>query len=258
MTAVLAVDRRHDRDAEVDRASPDAQLEAPVLRDALLGDVELRHDLDARDDGAVVPLVDRLHRLVEHAVDPVLDDDDVLLRLDVDVRGAALDRVEDDRVDELDDRRRVLRDPIDREGLFALLVLGHELHAELFGRLVEHALGGLALLKDVVDRRAAADLELQRESGQKLQLVELHDVGGIGADDRERFLRALLRDERVAQHPFDRNRPEELGVHADGRDVDVRQTQTLGESLRVRLPFDRGHERVAVDTFDDGRHFVTP
>ena len=240
MTRVLAVHRRHDRDAEVDRAAAHAQLEAAVLRHALLGDVELRHDLDARNDRAVVPLVDRVHRLVEHAVDPVLDDDDVLLRLDVDVRGAALDRVEDDRVDELDDRRGVLRDPVDREGLFALLVLGHELHPELFGRLVEHALRGLALLQDVVDRRAAADLELQRQPGQKLQLVELHDVGRIGADDRQRLLRALLRDEDVAQHPLDRDRAEELGVHAEGRQVHVRQPQPLGERLRVRLPFDRG------------------
>jgi hypothetical protein len=36
----------HDGDAEVDGAAGDAELEAAVLRDALLGDVELRHDLD--------------------------------------------------------------------------------------------------------------------------------------------------------------------------------------------------------------------
>ena len=67
-----------------------AQLEAAVLRDALLGDVELRHDLDAADDRLVVPLVDRLHRLVEHAVDAVLDHHLGVARLDVDVarRGA--------------------------------------------------------------------------------------------------------------------------------------------------------------------------
>jgi hypothetical protein len=50
---VLAVDARHDRHAEVDRLARHAQLEAAVLRDALLGDVELGHDLDARDDRAV-------------------------------------------------------------------------------------------------------------------------------------------------------------------------------------------------------------
>src|SRR3989442_10404414 len=33
-----------------DRAPLDLQLEAAVLRDALLGDVQLGHDLDARDE----------------------------------------------------------------------------------------------------------------------------------------------------------------------------------------------------------------
>ena len=68
------------------------QLEAAVLRHALLGDVELGHDLDARDDRAVELLGDRLHRRLQHAVDAVLDVHRVVLRLDVDVAGAPLDR----------------------------------------------------------------------------------------------------------------------------------------------------------------------
>ena len=90
-----------------------AQLEAAVLRDALLGDVQLGHDLDARDDRRVELLVDRLHRLVQHAVDAVLDHHLAVAGLDVDVRGAALQRVEDRRVDQLDDRRGVRGQPVD-------------------------------------------------------------------------------------------------------------------------------------------------
>ena len=56
---VLAVDGRHDRDAEVDGAALHAQAEAPVLGHALLRDVQLGHDLDAADDGLVVALVQR-------------------------------------------------------------------------------------------------------------------------------------------------------------------------------------------------------
>ena len=142
--AIFAVRGRDDRDAEVDGAAGQAQLEAAVLRDALLGDVELRHDLDAGDDRGVMALVDRIERLVEHAVDAVLDDDFVVAGLDVNVRGPALDGVEDDRVDELDDRRRLLlRDRVDRQRLFAVFVLADELHAEAFRRFVEHALGRL-------------------------------------------------------------------------------------------------------------------
>src|SRR5688572_20337738 len=71
---VFAVCGRNDRNAEVDGAAGDAQLEATVLRHALLRDVQLRHDLDAGNDRGVMALVDRLERFVEHAVDAVLED----------------------------------------------------------------------------------------------------------------------------------------------------------------------------------------
>ena len=43
----LAEHRRQHADAEVDRLVVDVQLDAAVLRHAPLGDVEVRHDLDA-------------------------------------------------------------------------------------------------------------------------------------------------------------------------------------------------------------------
>ena len=102
--AVTGGDRRH---AHVDRAAGDAQRDAAVLRQALLGDVELRHDLDARDhqrrDGAA-----RLQHFAQHAVDAEAHDQAVLERLDVNVGGVVLDRLRQDRVDQLDDRRLVV------------------------------------------------------------------------------------------------------------------------------------------------------
>ncbi len=50
----------------------EADLDAAVLRQALLGDVELRHDLDARGD-RVAELHRRRHDVVEDAVDAVAD-----------------------------------------------------------------------------------------------------------------------------------------------------------------------------------------
>jgi hypothetical protein len=76
------------------------QLEAAVLRHALLGDVEFGHHLDARDDRAVEALGDRPHRRLQHAVDAVLHVHRIVLRLDVDVARAALDGREDHRVDQ--------------------------------------------------------------------------------------------------------------------------------------------------------------
>ena len=151
------------------------------------------------------------------------------------VRRAALNRVEQDGVDELDDRRSVLRDPIDREGLFPLLVLADQLEAEVLRRLVQHALRRLALLEDVVDRGPAADLDLERQPRQQFELVELDDVGRVGADDGDRLLGALLRDERVAEHPLDRDRAEEVRVDAERRDVHVGKTQPLRERNGVGL-----------------------
>ena len=82
--------------------------EPAVLGEAPLRDVEVRHDLDARQDGRL-HLLGRVHHVVEHAVDPVAHAEDLLVRLQVDVRGALPDGVGDDQVHEPD-----------RRGLFGL------------------------------------------------------------------------------------------------------------------------------------------
>ena len=120
---VLAVHRGHDRDAEVDGAAADLHPEAAVLGHALLGDVQLGHDLDAADDRGVVLLGDRLHGRLEHAVDAVLDHHLVVAGLDVDVGGAAVQGVEDRGVDEADDRRLVGLDLVDGEDFLAVVVV---------------------------------------------------------------------------------------------------------------------------------------
>jgi hypothetical protein len=97
----------HDGDAEVDEAALVAHAEAAVLRHAALGDVEFAHDLDARQDGLVVLAGDGGHGLLQHAVDAVLDHDTaVVVCLEVDVGGAALERGEDGGVDQADDGAR--------------------------------------------------------------------------------------------------------------------------------------------------------
>ena len=176
---VLAVHARHDRDAEVDRLARQPQLEAAVLRHALLGDVELRHDLDARDDRAVEALVDRPHRRLQHAVDAVLHVHRVVLRLDVDVAGAPLDGGVDRRVDEADDRARVGRQLLDGELLVAGVVLAQDLELEALGRFLEHARRALALLQDRLDRRGRSDRDPDRRRQQQRQLVDHRQVGRI-------------------------------------------------------------------------------
>jgi len=79
------------------------------LRFPALGDVQLREHLQARRDTGHHPLGDPLH-LVQDAVDAKPNGQGILLRLEVDVRGSVLGRLEDDRVDEPNEGR--LRDPV--------------------------------------------------------------------------------------------------------------------------------------------------
>ena len=89
---LLAVDRREDGDADVDLLAHRLHLEAAVLRDAALGDVEVGHDLDAGDD-RVVQGLGRRRALDERAVDAVAQARGLLHRLEVDVGGAGAQRL---------------------------------------------------------------------------------------------------------------------------------------------------------------------
>jgi hypothetical protein len=105
---LLAPERGQHGDAEVHLlALAHLELDAAVLRQAALGDVERAHDLERARD-RVLQLERRAHLLDEHAVDAVADAELLLVGLDVDVARALLDGVEQDRVAEADDGR-VLR-----------------------------------------------------------------------------------------------------------------------------------------------------
>ena len=63
----FAEHRGQHADAQIDRVAADGQLDAAVLRQPPLGDVEIGHDLDAGGDGErQVPR--RRHHFVQHAV----------------------------------------------------------------------------------------------------------------------------------------------------------------------------------------------
>ena len=102
---LLAEERRQRADAEVDRLGlRQHELHPAVLRHALFRDVELGDHLDPRRD-LVLDHERRLRDLHQDAVEPVADAVELLVRLEVDVRDAGADRVEQDLLDVLDDRR---------------------------------------------------------------------------------------------------------------------------------------------------------
>ncbi len=223
---VLAVNARHDRDAEVDRLPRQPQLEAAVLRHALLGDVELRHDLDARDDRAVEAPIDRAHRRLQHAVDAILHVHGVVARLDVDVARPPLNRGVDRRVHQPDDRARVGGQLVDGELIVAGVVLAEQLELEALGRLLEDARRALALLEDRLDRRRRPDGHLDRRREQERQLVDHRQVRGVGHDDHEIGPFTAIRNEPVSQHQVRGNRAEQVVVDAEPR----RDRRTRGGS----------------------------
>ena len=141
----------HDRHTEVDRALFQPQLETAVLRYPLLRNVQFAHHFQSADDRLVMPLVDRLHRLVEDAVDPILDDHITLTSLDVNIAGSPLNGIEHRGIDQLDDRAGIGSDPIEGEDLLPVVILLHELQPEVLGRLVEHSLNALGFLEDLFD-----------------------------------------------------------------------------------------------------------
>ena len=107
-TTFSPMQRRQHRDTEVDvavaAAVDEPRLDAAVLRQPLLGDVEARHDLHARDDRVAI-LQRRRHDRLQLAVDAEPDPHLFLVRLDVDVARALLNGRQHQRVDELDDWR---------------------------------------------------------------------------------------------------------------------------------------------------------
>src|SRR4051812_49010457 len=101
--AALAVVGRQSTYAEVHVGLVDAELDAAVLREALLGDVDAGHDLDTADQRGLHLERDAV-ALDALAVDAVADADAVLHRLDVDIRGPVTHGLGDHRLHELDDR----------------------------------------------------------------------------------------------------------------------------------------------------------
>jgi len=66
----------------------------------------LRHHLDAHGHRRPIRLVEGSY-LAQHPIDAIADAQEALLRLEVDIGGAALDRVREERRNEAHDRLRI-------------------------------------------------------------------------------------------------------------------------------------------------------
>ena len=95
----FAMRRRRGRDTEIDVLAANGQPDTAVLRQPPLGNVEPRHQLDARHDGCPQPVRRRLD-VAQNAVDAVPNTQFRLQRFDMNVGCPGFDGTVDQQVDE--------------------------------------------------------------------------------------------------------------------------------------------------------------
>ena len=230
---IFPVHAGHDRDAKIDGLARKPELETSVLRDALLGDVELRHDFDAGDDRAGELPGNGSHGRLQNPVDAVFDVNRIVLCLDVNVAGAALNGGVDRRVDELDDGADVARQPLDGQLVFANFLLAQELQLKALGSVLENTLRALALLENRLNGRPRAHGDSHGRAEQERQFVDHRQIARIRDDDHQGPAVAAVRHEAVSQHEISRNGPEKLLVDPEFFHIDELQAVPLGQATSV-------------------------
>ena len=171
--------------------------DATVLGHAPLGDVEVGHDLDARDDPAG-HLAGHGGDVLEHAVDAEADPDFPALGGEVEVRGPPLDGLGHEPVDELDDGR-VLGSVVQGDDLGPVAVgLGLLLDLAL-----DHVLEPVQARDQRRDVFRRGDRDADVVAGHDRHVVDREHVRRIRHRDQQRVLvRERHRDRAVA--PGDR------------------------------------------------------
>ena len=228
----LAEHRRQNAHAQIDRLIVHRQLDAPVLRQPALGNVEIRHDLDARADRRR-DVRGRRHHFVQHAVDAIAHLEFILERLEVNVRGLVLDGLQKHEVDKIADVIGIggflERVEVDR---FAapLEILERVVGRQLAQNLADAFGGGVVVLSDeLIDLLGIADLGGDVQANELSQVIQRAEVLVIGHHDGQLLAGRIKRDGQnfVRRCNLRRNR-----CDCGGRDRDAAQIDELVAALR--------------------------
>ncbi len=214
----FATPGRDRRYAHIDRAPRNAQADAAILRQAAFGDIEFGHDLDAADHRARDRLLRRQH-FAQHAVDAETHDQAILVRFDMDVGCAFLDRFGEQRVDQANDRRVVLAfEQVfgfgqfvgDRLEVHALVEIGHH-RARVVALLIEVAQQALEF-----GRRKRAEMQWRAEiTTQFREHVGAH--AGAAGDFRDAITPAGQGDAVATRETETRSRRTRCGTRCCAR-----------------------------------------
>ncbi len=248
----FAPGRGDDGDADIDQFLADPHAALAVLRQTMLGDVEIGHDLQTRQERRGL-LSRKAQDVVQNAVDAETNLHLGFVGLDVDVAGPAVHRLEHDLVDQLD-RRGLIRDvqqvlgvrlhrtgavAVGRVGLGELVILA----PLAVGRVVVALADGVLdlrrrtphararLTQDADDRVVGLDIENVRQSDGR---------SAVGQHDRDRML-FLEELQRQSSHQFRiqllrRDAPELLRLCSFGLSCVHQSTSSHGCDLRVVRP----------------------
>ncbi len=212
--------------------------EATILRHAPLSNVQLRHDFDARDQRLMESKIYRINFGVECAIDSILDLHFCVARFNVNIRGARLHRVVDNRIDEFDDRRHlgVSRQPIEVEHLFAAFSFPDQRNAKARRRFLQDALGGVAAPQDHINGSGGGDVRHDARLQGAAEFVDAIEIGRVRHREVQSFFVALERQKLVTHHQVDRNLVKEFVVNRRftfaRQQFDKAQTVTTREFAR--------------------------
>ena len=177
--------------------------------------------------------------MLKHAVDAVADAVALLVGLDVDVARALADRVDQDQVAELDDRRllgfvltvgqrEVVVERILDLDLVELEIAEHLLvRRELLGLL-----GGVVALDRGLDRGVGADDRLDVQARHELDVVDRVDVRRVGHRDDQAVARLLHRDQHVLLCDLAWDESDDRGVDLEVVERDRWHSVLFGEKVR--------------------------
>ncbi len=234
---LLTRHRRQRAHAKVDLPALHDRTDAAVLGDTTLGDVQVRHDLQATADRRG-HRVGRAHGAEQNAVDAVPHLELLLLGLDVDVAGTLLDRVGDQVVHEADDRR-LAAGLLEVVGILGLLlddahvVLGHFADdvvqvAEIAATFAVELLAGLGDERRRDDARD--DFAIDEPT---LGLVEQKDVCRVAQAELNGLAVVGQRDDVTGLAEVDRQPIDDLtdGVVVGRAGIDVRHFVKIRQRL---------------------------
>src|SRR2546427_286601 len=201
-----------------------------VLREAALGDVQVGHDLDARDDRGLQRL-GRRHHVVQQTVDPVARLHTAAVRLDVNVAGTVADGLADDHVDQPDDRSLLGEgaELFNRE----LLTLFFR-NLDVFGDGLTHRLfqihaAGVVLADGGHDVLFGGDDGFDLQPGDQPYVVKCHDVERIGNCQLQLLPGLLNRQDLVPVRQVLGHDLHDVGIDLQRPQLDVRHAPLNGQ-----------------------------